>query len=165
MMIRLIQASLKVSLLAVAVPLLGFSLFQVAAPAGDVAVVVNPGVPIANLTFDDLRKIMMGDRQYWNSSLHVTLIVRAPAAHERDVLLNTVYQMKEAQFRQYWLGKQFRDEAASGPTAVYSNEQAAERVAAIPGSISFVDAAQIPKGVKVLRIDGHLPGEPGYRLH
>jgi ABC-type phosphate transport system substrate-binding protein len=163
-MMRLLQASWKVGVL-VAISLLGLSLSRAAAPADDVAVVVNPGVPVANLTFDDVRKIMLGDRQYWNPSLHVTLIVRAPMARPRDVLLKTVYQMTEAQFRQYWLGKQFRDEAASGPTVVYSNEQAAERVAAIPGSISFVDAAQIPKGVKVLRIDGHLPGEPGYRLH
>ncbi|MGH9591582.1 MAG: hypothetical protein ACRD5L_00715 [Bryobacteraceae bacterium] len=161
-MMRLPQSSLKVL---AAVSLLGLSLSQAAAPASDVAVVVHPGVPVTNLTFDDVRKIMLGDRQYWSPSLRITLIVRAPAARERDVLLKTVYQMTEAQFHQYWISKQFRDEAASGPTIVYSNEQAAERVAAIPGSISFVDAAQIPKGVKVLRIDGRLPGEPGYRLH
>ena len=29
---------------------------------------------------------------------------------------------------------------------------------------AFVDAAQVPKGLKVLRIDGHLPGEKGYPL-
>jgi len=38
-------------------------------------------------------------------------------------------------------------------------------VAATPGSIAAVDATKIPKGLKVLRIDGRLPGESGYRLH
>ncbi len=127
--------------------------------------VVHPGVPVNELTFAEVRKIMLGDRQYWSPSLRITLIVRAPMAVERDILLKTVYQMTEAQFRQYWISKVFRDEAPSGPRIVYSNEQAAELVGAIPGSITFVDAAQIPKGLKVLRVDGLLPGAPGYRLH
>ena len=47
---------------------------------------------------------------------------------------------------------------------VYSNESATELVASIPGAVAFVDAAQVPKGLKVLRIDGRLPGEKGYPL-
>jgi len=161
---RLISAWLKASAL-VAVFLFGFSVTQATAFAADIAVVVHPGVPVNELTFAEVRKIMLGDRQYWNPSLRVTLIVRAPVAVEREVLLKTVYQMTEAQFRQYWISKVFRAEAAAGPRIVYSNGQAAELVSAVPGSISFVDSAQIAKGMKVLKIDGHLPGEPGYRLH
>ena len=72
--------------------------------------------------------------------------------------------MSEAQFRQYWISKVFRAEASSGPKIVYSNEMAAELVHGIPGSVAFVDAADVPKGLKVLRIDGKLPGEKGYPL-
>ena len=39
---------------------------------------------------------------------------------------------------------------------------ATELVGVIPGSIAFVDAAQVPKGLKVVKINGHLPGEKGY---
>jgi len=94
----------------------------------------------------------------------VTLLIRAPVARERDVVLKKVYQMNEAQFRQYWIAKVFRAEATSGPKVVYSNQSATELVASTPGSISFVDAAQIPKGVKVLKIDGHAPGDKDYPL-
>jgi hypothetical protein len=38
-------------------------------------------------------------------------------------------------------------------------------VAAIPGAVAFVDAGQIPKGMKVLKIDGKLPSDKGYVLH
>ncbi|HJT88889.1 MAG TPA: hypothetical protein VJ732_13560, partial [Bryobacteraceae bacterium] len=109
--------------------------------------------------------LMLGDRQYWNSSLRVTLLVRAPGAREREVVLKTIYQMSEAQFRQYWIAKVFRAEAASGPRIVYSNEMAAELAAEIPGAVAFVDATQIPGGLKVLKINGRLPREPGYPLH
>lgn len=133
-------------------------------PGGDVAVVVNPSVPVNDLSFPEVRKLLLGDRQFWSSNLRVTLLIRAPVAREREVMLKTVYQMSEAQFRQYWIAKVFRAEAASGPKIVYSNEETTEMVAAISGSIAFVDASRVPKGLKVLKIDGHLPGEKEYRL-
>jgi hypothetical protein len=138
---------------------------RASAADGDIAVVVHPGVPVNALTFAEVRKLLFGDRQYWNADLRVTLVVRAPVAREREIVLRSVYQMTEAQFRQYWISKVFRAEAASGPRIVYSSEEATGLVGALPGSISFIDVTQVPKGLKVLRVDGHLPGEPGYRLH
>lgn len=129
-----------------------------------VAIIVRPDLPLDNLQFTELRRLMLGDRQFWSSNLKVTLLVRAPGARERDIVLKDVYQMSEAQFRQYWIAKVFRAEAASGPRIVYSNEMATELVAQIPGAVAFVDASQVPSGVKVIKINGHLPGEPGYPL-
>jgi ABC-type phosphate transport system substrate-binding protein len=135
-----------------------------AAFAGHIAIVVRPDVPVDSLTFAELRRLMLGDRQFWASNLKVTLLVRAPGAREREVVLKSVYQMSEAQFRQYWIAKVFRAEAASGPRVVYSNETAAELTSAIPGAVAFVDAAQVPKGLKVLKINGALPGDKSYPL-
>jgi hypothetical protein len=136
------------------------------APAleGDIAIVVRPDVPVDGLTFAELRRLMLGDRQFWASNLKVTLLVRAPGAREREVVLKSVYQMSEAQFRQYWIAKVFRAEAASGPRVVYSNETAAELTSAIRGAVAFVEAAQVPKGLKILKINGALPGDKGYPL-
>src|ERR1700750_976510 len=92
------------------------------AASGDVAIVVRPDTPVDSLTLGDLRRVFLGDRQFWSSTLRVTLLVRAPGAHERDVVLSTVYQMSEAQSRQYWIAKVFRAEAAAAPKVVYSNE-------------------------------------------
>jgi ABC-type phosphate transport system substrate-binding protein len=136
------------------------------APApDDVAIVVRPDVPVDNLPFAELRRIMLGDRQFWSSNLKVTLLIQAPGARERDVVLKTIYQMSEAQFRQYWIAKVFRAEAASGPRIVYSNEMATELSGSIPGAVALVDAAQVPKRLKVLKINGLLPGQPGYPIH
>jgi len=135
-----------------------------AAAQTNIAVVVRPDVPIDGLTFSELRTLLLGNRQFWSSNLRVTLLAHAPGAHERDVVLKTVYLMSEAQFQQYWIAKVFRAEATSGPRVVYSNEMAAEMALAIPGAIAFVDASQIPTGLKVLKINGLLPGEKGYPL-
>src|SRR5262245_34431110 len=74
------------------------------AAAADIAVVVHKEVPVDDLSFAELRKIVLGDRQFWSSNIRVTLLIRAPGAHERDVVLKNILQMTEAQFRQYWIG-------------------------------------------------------------
>jgi len=94
----------------------------------------------------------------------VVLLIRAPVARERDVVLKVIYQMSEAQFKQYWIAKIFRAESATAPKVVYSNDMANELVAALPGAIAFVDSRDVKPGTKVIRVDGHLPGEPGYPL-
>jgi ABC-type phosphate transport system substrate-binding protein len=139
-------------------------LFLMPAFAAPVAVVVGPDAPVTDLTFAEVRKLFLGERQFWNPKVRVVLLMRAPVAPERDVVLRTIYQMSEAQFRQYWISKVFRADVAAGPKIVYSSETASELVAAIPGAVAFVDSSQVPKGVKIVRIDGKLPGQPGYPL-
>ena len=134
------------------------------APA-DVAVVVHPDVPVDNLSLSDLRRLLLGDREFWPASVRVTLLVRAPIARERDVVLKNVCQMTEAQFRQHWIAKVFRAETALAPKIVYSSEMAIDLVNRIPGAITFIDMSQTSSRLKVIRIDGRLPGEKGYPLH
>jgi ABC-type phosphate transport system substrate-binding protein len=136
-----------------------------AAGVANVAIVVNADVPIDELSFPEVRKVFLGERQFWNPKLRVVLLMRAPVAPERDVVLRTIYQMSEAQFRQYWISKVFRADVSAGPKIVYSTEMVADLIPAIPGAVAFVDAGQIPKGMKVLKIDGKLPGDKAYPLH
>ena len=130
-----------------------------------VAIVVRPDVPVDNLSFNDIKKLLLGDRQFWNPSLRVTLLISAPGSRERDVVLKTIYQMSEAQFRQYWIAKVFRAESASGPRVVYSNDMAEELAMQIPGAVALVAAGPVTPGLKVLKINGMLPRDPGYPLH
>jgi hypothetical protein len=130
----------------------------------DVAVVVHPDTPISNLTLSDVRKVFLGDRQYWSTNIPVVLLIRAPVARERDVVLKIIYQMSESQFKQYWIAKIFRAEAATAPKLVYSNDMANQLVTAIPGAIAFIDSKEVKPGSKVIRVDGRLPGEAGYPL-
>jgi phosphate transport system substrate-binding protein len=131
---------------------------------GEVAVVIHPGVPLDNISVSELRRLLLGDREFWPGSVRVTLLIRAPVAHERDVVLKEICQMSEAQFRQHWIAKVFRAEAALAPKITYSNEMAVDLVSRIPGAITFVDVAQVTKGTKVVKVDGRLPGQEGYVL-
>ncbi len=106
----------------------------------DIAVVVHPSVAVDNLTIAELRRILLGDREFWSAGARVTLFIRAPIARERDAVVRDVCQMTEAQFRQHWIGKVFRADTPSGPKIVYSSEMAIDQVSRTPGAITFVQA-------------------------
>ena len=129
-----------------------------------VAVVVHPQAPVEDLSLDQLRRIFMADQQFWPDGSRITLLVRAPAAYEREVVLNVIYRMTEDEFRKYWVGKMFRAEVPAGPKIVYSSEMVGGLVTAVPGAIGFVPAGEVMADAKVVRIDGRLPGESGYPL-
>jgi ABC-type phosphate transport system substrate-binding protein len=159
----MLNAFLKSALLAAALLLPGVAGAQAHAPR-PLAIVVNPNVPETNLSFAELRRIFLGEQQYWPDRSKVTLLVRAPTAYERSMVLDRIYRMDEDRFRQYWIGKMFRAEVAAGPKIVYSSDMALNLIAAIRGSITFVPLSAVTPDVKVLRIDGKLPSEPGYPL-
>jgi hypothetical protein len=132
--------------------------------APDIAVVVHPDVQIDNLTRAELRRIVLGDREFWPSGVRVRVLIRAPIARERDAAVRGVCDMTEAQFRQHWIAKVFRAETGSGPRIVHSPQMALDQVGRIPGAITFLEAPISTRAVKVLRIDGKLPGQPGYTI-
>ena len=136
-----------------------------ASKSGDIAVVTNPQTPVNDLPLAEVRKVFLGERQYWTSNMPVILLVRAPVARERQVVLKTIYQMSESQFKQYWVAKIFRSESVSAPKIVYSADMTNELLSVIPGSIAFMEAKDVGPGLKVLKVNGLLPGETGYPLH
>ena len=135
------------------------------APASNaIAIVVHKDLPVDNLSLDDLRSIFLADQQFWPDRTRITLLVRAAQSEERTFILNRIYEMSEAQFRTYWIAKMFRAEVPRGPKIVLSAGMALDLVVAIPGSISFTRADTVTDNVKVVRVDGLLPGDPGYPL-
>lgn len=132
---------------------------------GDLAIVTHPGTPVTQLSVAELRQVLKGDKQYWTPDLPVVLFVRAPTSAERSAVLDVIYQMTEPQFKQYWIAKQFRAESATSPKNMRTNELTQQFVSSTAGAIGFMAASDVKPGVKVLKIDGHLPGEAGYKLH
>ena len=164
---RPIRYHLGIALFLSAASCLLISKSSVAQTTGDadVAVVTHPDIPIDSLSLVEVRRVFLGERQYWNAKLPVVLLIRAPVARERDVVLSLIYQMTEAQFKQYWIAKIFRAEITTAPKIVYSNDMENDLVRALPGAIAFMDARTASRlGLKILRVEGHLPGEQGYLL-
>ena len=131
---------------------------------GGIAIVVHKDAGVSNLSMNELRNIFLANQQFWSDRSRIILLVRAPKSEERDFVLDTIYQMDESQFRQYWIAKMFRAEVPRGPKIVFSTDMTLDLVVAIPGSISFIRADQVTDSVKVVRVDGKLPSDDGYPL-
>jgi len=148
--------------------LVAFSLISIRAagtPAEtDVAIVVSPSNPVSNLTLAELRKIYMGERRYWTTSSPVIVLMRSQGAREREVILRVVYQMTEEQYTHYWVARVMRAEASDPPASVFSYGMVQEGIKGNPGAIGYISVNDVRPGVKVVRIGGLMPGEPGYAL-
>jgi ABC-type phosphate transport system substrate-binding protein len=144
--------------------LLGPALAQVSiAQNQEIAVVVNPKNQVRNLTKSELRRIFSGEKRTWSGGLSVKLIVRAPESYERVVLLKLL-GMSEREYKQYWIAQVFHGEAQGEPVALFSNGMQKEAIAAFPGGIALVMLGDVKPGMKVIKVDGLIPGAAGYSL-
>ena len=128
------------------------------------AIVVHKDTAVENLSLSELRNIFRANQQFWPNRSRIVLLVRAAQSDERDYVLSNIYEMTEDEFRRYWIAKMFRAEVPTGPKVVFSTGMTLDLVVAIPNSISFMRADNVRDDVKVVRIDGKLPGDDGYPL-
>jgi ABC-type phosphate transport system substrate-binding protein len=136
-------------------------LTSAAGQTGRVAVVVNEKNPVNNLSAPELRKIFAGEKRTWSGGLPVKIFVRAPGANERVVLLELL-GMSESEYKRYWAGQVYRGDAQAEPVGLFSNGMQREAVVLYPGAVALVSVQDVKPGMKVVKVDGHLPAEAGY---
>jgi hypothetical protein len=138
---------------------------QEAVQATPIAVIVHEDVPVDEVSLPELRRIFRGERLFWAGDLTITLLAPPRGSRERQVLLGKVYERgSEAEYKRFWINKLFDKRGQTAPKVTGSSQMSAGLVREIPGAIALVPADRIPRGVKVLRIDGRSPGEVGYPL-
>jgi ABC-type phosphate transport system substrate-binding protein len=135
-----------------------------AAQAGAVAVVVNDRNPVTKMSRAELRRIFAGEKRAWSAGLPIKILVRAPGTQERVALLKLL-GMTEGEYRQYWTLQVFRGEAQTEPSTLPSNGMQKEALIIYPGAVALVSFQDVKAGMKVLRVDGLMPGEAGYPLN
>jgi hypothetical protein len=73
--------------------------------------------------------------------------------------------MSESEYKQYWIAQVFRGEAQAEPVALFSNGMQKEAIGALPGAIALVMVGDVKTGMKVIKVDGLMPGATGYPLY
>lgn len=128
------------------------------------AIVVNKSNPLAEISLADLRRVFRGQRSRWTNGRRVTLVMRDPGAPEREAILRALYGLDEDEYRRSFLQAFFTGEAADAPKTLATTNGVLRFVYNVPGAIGYVRASDVDASVKMLRVDGRLPGDPGYRL-
>jgi len=126
--------------------------------------IVNKANPVDSLSFADLRAIFLGERGSWPNGKKITVLMRSPGPPEREAVLRWIYKMNESDYSRYSLQSTFTGQAQSGPKLLDSAAGMRRFVFNVPGAIGYVRAPEADESVKILRIDGHAPGEAAYRI-
>ena len=167
--LRIIAAVLLLSAAAYSPHAVGARAVARERPAGDarresLALIVNRANPVEELSFEELRQYFLGERTHWPNGRRVTLVMRDAARPERDAVLRLVYEMREQDFHAHFLRARFTGELPEEPRQLDTASRVNNFVFLQPGALAYVRAADAAPSVKVLRLDGLLPGDPGYKL-
>lgn len=131
---------------------------------GEIAIIVNKENAIEDISFRELAMILKMEKKFWDDGSQIYLVTRGTRSPEKEAVLKTVYKMDEQELKKFWLAKIYQGAATSFPKVIASNQSMKAFVRQVPNAVGYIDAAYADDGVKVLRVDGKLPGEDGYKL-
>ncbi|HWY52853.1 MAG TPA: hypothetical protein VNZ03_00215 [Terriglobales bacterium] len=135
------------------------------AQAKDLAVISSKSNAVAALTLPELVKICKGQLSRWPDGKAVSFVTRDPTAPEMKLLLDKVYAMSKDEVKTTIADANHGRTNHPAIVVVDSDEDVVKNVESIPGAVGLVDVYSINGGVKVLKLGGKLPLEPGYALH
>jgi hypothetical protein len=133
-----------------------------AAEKASLAVVVSKSFPIDNLSFGDLKRLYAGTPVV-AAGKSLIPITYPKHATERIGFDQSVLGMSADEAGRYWVDRKIRGQSGP-PKAVDSPEVVIKLVTKVDGAVGYVRPNAAGPAVKVLRIDGRLPSDPGYRV-
>jgi len=133
-------------------------------PSQFLAIVVNRSNPVNNLSFSELRKIFLGERNHWPNGHRIAIAMLDYGQPERRTVLRLVYRMDENAYQDHLLRGMFLGDVFVAPRTLASPVIARKFVFNAPGAIGYLRASDVDDSVKVVRIDGLLPDNKDYRL-
>lgn len=130
----------------------------------DLAFIVNKSNQTDAMTLAELRNVFLAERNRWPNGRKITITMLEAGNPEREVVLRTICRMRESDFNRNFLRVKFTGETTEEPRLLASPANMLRFVFNAPGAIGYVRASRVDDSVKVLRIDGLAPGEPGYKI-
>jgi ABC-type phosphate transport system substrate-binding protein len=127
--------------------------------ARDVAVIVDKRNSLDGVSGAELSKMLRAGVRKWPDGRKVVVVVKDASSADMKMVLDKVPVKGEEDLKSL---------AAAHPGEVIvvdSDQVLLKAVETNPGAIGLINVYSITSGVKVLKIDGKLPLEPGYLLH
>ncbi|HTG15532.1 MAG TPA: hypothetical protein VK747_09720 [Blastocatellia bacterium] len=128
------------------------------------AIVVNKTNPTENLAFRQLRQAFSQEKMWWSSKRRIKLVALPRGTAERQTVLQVIYRMKDSDLDRYFFLLHYEGKFPAQPTTLASPEEVKRLVSNSPGALAYLRASDVDDSVKVLRINGLLPGDDGYPL-
>lgn len=133
----------------------------------NIAVVVNKSNPVSDVSYNDLKHILEAKKQQWDNGEKITLVFKPITSNETQFLINKMYKIRSENFYQYWMLKSYNNEISEYPKVTENLGGVIALVSKIPGAVGFIgmdEISQCAVKVKIIRVNGKMPGEDGYPL-
>jgi ABC-type phosphate transport system substrate-binding protein len=127
-------------------------------------IVVNKTNPVENISSNDLRSLFLAELKTWSNGRRVTIVMREPGQPERIAMLKAVCRMTDSDYIKYFMQAQFTGDLQATPKVLATSVGMRKFVFNVPGAIGYARASEVDDSVKIVRIDGRLPGDAGYKL-
>lgn len=136
------------------------------ASGGTLAVIVHENSPVTSLTVAEFRKVLLGETSEWPDGKRVVLVERDQTSGALRTTLRLICKMTPLEYKRHLLAIEFQGGRVPLEKILNSDEAAAKFVRSVPGAIGVVENSSLAavQHVKVVRLGGKLPGEPGYFL-
>jgi ABC-type phosphate transport system substrate-binding protein len=131
------------------------------------AVVVHKSSLVDGISAADLRKVLTGELRAWPDARQIVVIEQPDENATQQRMLQAVLKATPAAYNRQLLQVQFQGRPMPVIRVLNSDMNAIAFVWNVPGAVSIVEmgaAAASATHVKILKIDGKLPGEAGYLL-
>ena len=127
------------------------------------AVVVAKTSPIQKLSQFELKKLYLGSNITDSAGERIIAFNQAPNSPDRVAFEDRVLGMSPDEVARYWIDRKIRGEGGA-PKAVGSVELLQRVVSKLEHSVAYVRADQVRPEVRIVAIDGAVPGDSSYRL-
>lgn len=130
----------------------------------DLAIIVNTACTWNEVSSVELAKIFKAQRARNPDGVKYLLSAWEPGTSERAAALKLIYKMTDADYERYFLQATFAGTVQSTPKNLIGSAAMRQFVASASGAIGYVFSNEVDATVKVLKVDGKSPGDPGYPL-
>jgi hypothetical protein len=124
------------------------------------AVIVSKGSSLNDLSYTQLTRMYMGELVDFSGGRLIPLN-RSTGTEERQLFDRLVLGKSPDEMARYWIDRKIRGQSGA-PKAVEPVDVYERVVAKLDGAVGYVRITDVRPDVKVLRIDGKSPTDPGY---
>jgi hypothetical protein len=132
-------------------------------PLAPLVVVVARNSPIERLSRFELKKLYLGANLQAPGGERVIAFHQLYSAPDRVAFERGVLGMDPEELTRYWIDRKIRGEGGA-PRVVGSAELLQRVVSHISQSVGYVRLDQVGPELRVIPIDGRLPGDAGYSV-
>lgn len=130
---------------------------------GALAIIVAKDMALSAMSIHDLRQLYLGTPMRGPGGKQLTPLNLGAASPERVGFEQSVLNMSPSDVSRYWTDRKIRGQGGM-PHEIDTTANLLRVVARADGMVGYARLDAVTSQVKVLRIDGHLPGDIGYRI-